>query len=157
VADLEVGQQAPIFSASTQDGSVVTLESLKGKVVVLYFYPKDDTPGCTKEACGFRDMNAEFATLGAVVYGVSRDSIESHKAFASKFQLTFPLLADPDEAICQAYGVIKEKTLYGKKSIGLVRTTFIIDQEGTIRKIFPNVRVDGHVDKVLDAVKQLNG
>lgn len=157
MADLEVGQKAPAFSASTQDGSVVTLESLKGKIVVLYFYPKDDTPGCTKEACGFRDMSADFASLGAVVYGVSRDSIESHKAFASKFQLTFPLLADPDEAICQAYGVIKEKTLYGKKSIGLVRTTFIIDQEGTIRKIFPNVRVDGHVDKVLDAVKQVNG
>lgn len=134
---------------------MVTLESLRGKVVVLYFYPKDDTPGCTKEACAFRDLQAEFAAAGAVIYGVSRDSVASHGKFASKFGLTFPLLADEDESICQAYGVIQEKMSYGKKSIGLVRTTYIINSEGRIGKVFPNVKVDGHVDSVLAAVHEV--
>lgn len=156
MADLEVGQVAPSFSALTQNGDTVTLESMRGKIVVLYFYPKDDTPGCTREACGFRDLRAELEAENAVVFGVSRDSVDSHQQFASKYELTFPLLADSDETICNAYGVIKEKTQYGKTSIGLVRTTFIIDQEGKIAKIYPNVRVDGHVEKVVEAVKQLN-
>lgn len=155
MAELKVGDYAPSFSAQTQDGSMVTLESLRGKVVVLYFYPKDDTPGCTKEACAFRDLQAEFAAAGAVIYGVSRDSVASHGKFASKFGLTFPLLADEDESICQAYGVIQEKMSYGKKSIGLVRTTYIINSEGRIGKVFPNVKVDGHVDSVLAAVHEV--
>ena len=155
VESLEVGQKAPEFEGQTSDGSRVSLASLRGKVVVLYFYPKDDTPGCTKEACAFRDANDELKELGAVVLGVSRDTVASHQKFTTKYDLNFPLIADVDEAICQAYGVIREKNLYGKKSMGVVRTTFVIDSDGNIAHIFNNVKVDGHAEKVLDIVRTL--
>lgn len=152
---LEVGQQAPEFEGLTSDGSSVSLASLRGKVVVLYFYPKDDTPGCTKEACAFRDANHELQELGALVLGVSRDTIATHQKFTTKYDLNFPLVADVDETICQAYGVIREKNLYGKTTLGVVRTTFVIDANGNIAHIFNNVKVDGHAQKVLDVVKSL--
>lgn len=153
---LEVGQLAPDFTLMSQSGESVTLHDLRGQVVVLYFYPKDDTPGCTKEACGFRDLKAAFADVGGRIFGVSRDTVASHQRFATKYGLTFDLLADPDETVCNAYGVLKEKNMYGRVSIGIERTTFIIDSEGRIAHVFPKVKVDGHVDAVLDAVRQIS-
>ncbi|GMA62235.1 thioredoxin-dependent thiol peroxidase [Alicyclobacillus fastidiosus] len=155
MSELHVGDVAPDFSSIDQDGNTVSLEGLKGQVVVLYFYPKDDTPGCTKEACAFRDMSATFAEAGAAIYGVSRDTAKSHQKFREKYSLNFPLLADEDSAICEAYGVLKEKNMYGKTSIGIERTTFIIDADGKIAAIFPKVKVDGHVDEVLAKVRDL--
>ncbi|MBX5436017.1 MAG: thioredoxin-dependent thiol peroxidase [Alicyclobacillaceae bacterium] len=155
MAELAVGQQAPDFTLPTHSGAEVSLSDLRGKVVVLYFYPKDDTPGCTREACSFRDLRAEFAAAGAEIYGVSRDSVESHAKFADKYDLTFPLLADVDGSVCRAYGVLKEKTMFGKTSLGIERTTFVIDREGKIAKIFPKVKVDGHADQVLKVVRAL--
>ncbi len=147
------GQPAPDFRLLDQDAHEVTLSSLRGTPVVLYFYPKDDTPGCTREACAFRDARVEYQAAGAHVIGVSPDSPDSHKKFAEKYELNFPLLADPDKQVCQAYGVWKEKNLYGKKSMGVERTTFVIDAQGTIRKIFPRVKVDGHSEAVLASIK----
>ena len=153
----EVGDTAPAFSAATQDeGVVVSLSDYAGKqAVVLYFYPKDDTPGCTTESCGFRDLTAEFAAAGAAIVGVSRDSSQSHARFVSKYGLGFPLLSDVDGAICEAYGVWVEKSNYGKKYMGIERTTFVIDAAGKVAAVFPKVKVDGHVGKVLEAVKAL--
>lgn len=155
MAQLEVGQAAPPFALPDQSGREVTLESLRGKVVVLYFYPKDDTPGCTKEACSFRDLNSELRDEGAVVYGISRDSVGSHEKFAQKYELNFPLLADENSEVCEAYGVIQDKNMYGKVSRGIVRTTFIIDREGKIAKTYAKVKVDGHADAVLETVRSL--
>jgi thioredoxin-dependent peroxiredoxin len=152
---VEVGQPAPDFRLSDQDGRPVTLEQLRGISVVLYFYPKDDTPGCTKEACAFRDARATYAAAGAKVIGVSPDSPASHKKFAEKYHLPFTLAADPDKTVCQSYGVWKEKNMYGKKSMGVERTTFVIDGAGIVRKVFSRVKVDGHSDQVLDALKGL--
>lgn len=149
------GQPAPDFTLPDQEGKEVSLSSLRGKPVVLYFYPKDDTPGCTKEACAFRDAREEYEEAGALVIGVSPDTPESHQKFIKKYDLTFPLLADMDKEVCQAFGVWKEKNMYGKKSLGVERTTFIIDREGVIRKIFPRVRVDGHSSAVLEVLKGL--
>ncbi|GEO25694.1 putative peroxiredoxin bcp [Alicyclobacillus acidoterrestris] len=157
MTELHVGDAAPNFSTIDQDGNTVTLEGLRGQVVVLYFYPKDDTPGCTKEACAFRDLNAAFAEAGAVIYGVSRDTAKSHTKFREKYGLNFPLLADENSELCEAYGVLKEKNMYGKKSIGIERTTFIIDGAGNIAAVFPKVKVDGHVDEVLAKVRELVG
>jgi peroxiredoxin Q/BCP len=150
---VEIGQPAPDFTLPDQDGHNVTLSALKGKPVVLYFYPKDDTPGCTKEACNFRDARAEYEKAGARVIGVSPDNPASHKKFAAKYELPFTLVADTDRNVCEAYGVWKEKNLYGKKSMGVERTTFLIDREGIVRKVFPRVRVDGHSDAVLEAIR----
>ena len=150
---LTVGRRAPAFTLMTQDGQPVRLRDYRGKQVVLYFYPKDDTPGCTKEACGFRDARAEFTKAHAVVLGVSRDADVSHRRFSDKFHLTFPLLSDPDASVCKAYGVYKQKSLYGRTYWGIERTTFVIDEEGRIAAIFPNVSVEGHVDEVLAAVR----
>lgn len=152
---LEAGQPAPDFTLKDQHGHEVTLSSLKGQAVVLYFYPRDDTPGCTREACAFRDARAEYAKAGARVIGVSPDTPASHKKFAEKHQLPFTLVADPEKSACQSYGVWQEKTLYGKKSMGVVRTTFLIDGDGVVRQVFPRVKVDGHADAVLEAVKNL--
>lgn len=152
---LEVGQVAPDFTGQTHAADTVSLSALRGKVVVLFFYPKDDTPGCTKEACSFRDLSSEFTEAGAVVYGVSRDSVESHEKFARKYDLNIPLIADRDGRICEAYGVLKEKNMYGRVSIGIERTTFVIDREGKIAKIYPKVSVDGHADEVLETVRSL--
>ena len=151
---LKVGQKAPDFTVSSDTGQKVKLSDFKGKKVVLFFYPKDDTPGCTKEACAFRDGIDEIRKRGAVVLGVSADSVDSHKKFKSKFDLNFPLLADTDKKIVESYGVWKEKSNYGKTYMGIERTTFIIDPHGKISDIFPKVKVDQHYDEVLDALEE---
>ncbi|HLQ76000.1 MAG TPA: thioredoxin-dependent thiol peroxidase [Terriglobia bacterium] len=149
---MKVGQKAPDFSVVDDSGRTVKLSDYKGKKVVLYFYPKDDTPGCTKEACNFRNGIDEIRNLGAVVLGVSADSAASHKKFKSKFDLNFPLLADTEKKIIEGYGVWKEKSMYGKKYMGIERTTYIIDKDGKISHIFPKVKVEDHYDEVLAAL-----
>jgi thioredoxin-dependent peroxiredoxin len=149
---IEVGQKAPDFSLVDQAGRTVTLSGFRGSPIVLYFYPKDDTPGCTKEACAFRDAFAEYRKRGAVILGVSPDDPTSHARFAGKFDLPFTLVADPEHTLCETYGVWKEKNMYGRKSMGVERTTFVIDAEGILRKIFPRVKVDGHSDAVIAAL-----
>jgi len=153
VDELEVGTKAPDFSLPDQDGSTVTLKSLKGKQVVLYFYPKDDTSGCTKEACDFRDSIAPIKKAGAVVIGVSKDEKSSHQKFIAKYGLPFALLSDEDAAVCTDYGVYKEKSMYGRKYLGIERSTFVIDATGRIKALFRKVKVPGHVDEVLAALK----
>jgi peroxiredoxin Q/BCP len=148
---LNEGQPAPDFSLRDAAGNTVRLADLRGKKVVLFFYPKDDTPGCTKEACGFRDQYARFQDRGVVVLGVSPDDEASHTSFASKYSLPFRLLADPGGQVASAYGVWKEKSNYGKTYMGVERTTFLIDEDGKLQKIFPKVQVDGHIDEVLNA------
>src|SRR5689334_24663746 len=147
MAELKVGQKAPDFTLPDDSGQKVKLSDLKGKKVVLYFYPKDDTPGCTTEACNFRDGFAAIKKLGAVVLGVSADSVESHQKFKKKFDLNFPLLADTDREIIEAYDVWKEKSMYGRKYMGIERTTFIIGKDGKITHIFPKVKVSEHYDE----------
>jgi len=149
---LKVGDPAPAFTAQTDSGQTVSLADFRGKKVVLYFYPKDDTPGCTREACSFRDHYAALQARGAVVLGVSTDSVASHRRFKEKYGLPFPLLSDPERRIVTAYGVWKEKTLAGRLGFGTERTTFIIDEEGRIAHIFPKVKVDGHTEEVLAAL-----
>ena len=151
---MKVGQKAPDFSAKDDSGKTVKLSDLKGKKVVLYFYPKDDTPGCTTEACNFRDGIAAIKKLGAVVLGVSADSVESHKKFKTKYDLNFPLLADTKKEIIEAYGVWKEKSLYGRKYMGIERTTYVIGADGKITHIFPKVKVAEHAADVLAALKE---
>ena len=155
---LKEGDKAPRFDSTAvgADGArPVTLDDFAGRTLVLYFYPKDDTPGCTKEACSFRDMSAEFAAVNAVILGVSPDSAASHGKFIGKFQLPFPLMADEDKAIATAYGVWKEKSMYGQTYMGVERTTFVIDAKGVIRRIFPKVKVEGHVAEVLKSIAEL--
>lgn len=147
------GDKAPAFKLQDDTGKSVSLADFKGKKVVLYFYPKDMTSGCTVESCDFRDNLNRLAKSGAVVLGVSADSVESHRKFKAKESLNFPLLADPDHQALSAYGVWQEKSLYGRKFMGIVRTTFIIDGEGRIATVFPKVKVAGHVDAVLAALK----
>lgn len=149
------GQQAPDFALPATDGSTIRLSELRGKKVVLYFYPKDDTPGCTKEACSFRDNLSALQSLGVVVLGASPDSIASHQRFAQKYGLTFPLLADEGAQVATLYGVWKEKKQYGRTYMGIERTTFLIDEEGIVRKVFPKVKVDGHVEEVMEAIRSL--
>lgn len=153
---LQIGDQAPEFSAEVvgYDKSPIRLSELKGKKVVLYFYPKDDTPGCTRESCDFRDRLSDLAKAGVLVLGVSRDSADSHRKFREKYGLTFPLLSDPDGSISTSYGVLKEKNMYGRKSIGIERTTFLIDGNGTVRKIYPKVKVEGHVERIIQDLSQ---
>lgn len=150
---LEVGDKAPDFSLPDQDGSTVTLKSFKGKQVVLYFYPKDDTSGCTKEACDFRDSLAPIKKAGAVVLGVSKDGKASHQKFIAKYGLPFALLSDEEVTVSTAYGVYKEKSMYGRKYMGIERSTFVIDATGRIKALFRKVKVPGHVDEVLAALK----
>ena len=149
------GAKAPGFTLESSEGGEVSLKELAGKTVVLYFYPKDDTPGCTREACAFRDSQAPLKKAGAVVLGVSPDSVASHEKFRGKYKLNFPLLADPDKTVAKKYGAFGEKVMYGKKVMGMIRSTFVIDGEGVVRKVFPRVKVDGHAEKVLEAVKAL--
>ncbi len=149
---IEAGQPAPAFSLPDQDGNEVSLESLRGAPVVVYFYPKDDTPGCTKEACGFRDVYSEFEERGAVVLGVSPDDEASHVRFKEKYGLPFTLLADPEKDAAKAYGVWGERTMYGKKSMGIKRSTFVIDPEGTVAKVMRRVKPDTHAGDVLAAL-----
>jgi peroxiredoxin Q/BCP len=155
MAMIEEGKKAPDFELPSSDGGEVKLKDLRGKTVVLYFYPKDDTPGCTREACAFRDNQAALKKKGVVVLGLSGDSIASHDKFKAKYKLNFPLLSDPDKAVAKKYGAWGEKVLYGKKSVGMIRSTFVIDGEGVVRKVFPRVKVDGHAEKVLEVVKEL--
>jgi peroxiredoxin Q/BCP len=148
-----IGRPAPDFSLPATTGENISLRQFKGKkTVVLYFYPKDETPGCTREACGFRDHTAEFERSNVVILGVSTDSLESHQHFREKQKLPFPLLVDEDAAVSKLYGVYKQKNLYGKKSLGIERTTFVIDRTGRIAQIWPKVKVDGHVQDVLEFV-----
>ena len=149
MGQLQIGDKAPDFALLTGDESMLSLKDLKGKKVVLYFYPKDNTSGCTKEACSFRDNNAAIKKKGAVVVGVSTDSPESHKKFATTYDLSFPLVSDQDKKLVKQYGVWKEKSMYGKKYMGIERTTFIIDEKGKITHVFPKVKVDGHIEEVL--------
>ncbi len=148
----EVGEPAPEFTANTDSGTTVSLRDFRGRKVVLYFYPKDDTPGCTREACDFRDNMAAVGGKGAVVLGVSPDSVASHAAFKQKFELPFPLLSDDDKHIVKAYGVWKERVRDGQTIMRTERTTFIIDERGIITHVFPQVKVEGHVTEVLAAL-----
>ncbi len=152
---LTVGDVAPAFSALATDGSTVQLSALKGHHVILYFYPKDDTPGCTKEACAFRDVNADFKKRGAIVLGVSPDDVKSHTKFTDKFKLPFLLLADTDKKIVEAYGVWGEKSFMGRKYFGVYRVTFHIDPDGRIAHIWPEVKPDLHAEEVLAALDQV--
>ena len=153
---LNVGDRAPQFDLADQTGKHISLASLKGKQVVVYFYPKDDTPGCTTEACGFRDDQPKFKKMDAVVLGVSRDSVASHDKFKKKYDLNFQLGADETGKVTDDYGVWVEKSMYGKKYMGIERATYLIDGKGILRGIWRKVKVDGHVDEVLKAVKALD-
>jgi peroxiredoxin Q/BCP len=149
----EKGSRAPDFTLHSDDGGTVTLSALRGKKVVLYFYPKDDTPGCTTQACDLRDAMPTFQGLDAVVLGVSPDSIASHRKFRDKFGLNYPLLADEDHRVAEAYGVWKEKTMYGRKSMGIERSTFLIDEDGTIQEAWRKVSAKGHADLLQEALR----
>lgn len=151
---LEVGKKAPTFSLMDSNGVKVSLNDFKGRKVVLYFYPKDNTSGCTKEACDFRDFFPDFKKLKATVIGVSPDSIDSHKKFIQKYNLPFILLSDDKKEVVTKYDVWKEKSMYGKKYMGVERTTFIIDEEGKILKVFPKVKVDGHINEIIKVLKE---
>lgn len=154
---LKVGDKAPAFTLAAYPEGQIKLSQFKDQQnVVLYFYPRDDTPGCTTEACDFRDNLARIQQADTVVLGISADDVASHEKFAKKFSLPFPLLADPDHSICEKYGVWAEKTNYGKKYMGIVRTTFLIDKKGKIAAVWPNVKVAGHVDVVAEAIVELN-
>jgi peroxiredoxin Q/BCP len=149
------GDKAPNFSLEADDGTTVTRESLAGKSVVLFFYPKDDTSGCTKEACDFRDAFPRFGKVDAVVIGVSPDSLESHRKFKNKYQLPYRLLSDEGHKVADSFGVWKEKSMYGRKYMGIERTTVIIDRKGRVARIFPKVKIPGHIQEVEKAVREL--
>jgi peroxiredoxin Q/BCP len=151
----QVGERAPDFALSADDGRKVKLSALRGRPVVVYFYPKDDTPGCTREACAFRDRKAELARLGATVLGISPDDVESHREFRDKFRLNFPLLADPEHKVADKYGAWRERNMYGKTVMGIQRSTFVIDAEGHVARVWRNVKVDGHDEQVLAALAEL--
>ena len=153
---VEVGKKAPAFTLESSEGGKVKLADFAGKVVVLYFYPRDNTPGCTIEAENFRDAIPALEKLGAVVLGVSKDSIASHCKFRDKLGLGFPLLSDPEGQVIEKYGAWGEKNMYGRTSMGIVRTTVVVDREGRVVKVFPKVRVKGHVEKVVDIVRGLS-
>lgn len=152
---IEPGSKAPAFTLPADDGSKVRLADQLGSPVVLYFYPKDDTPGCTKEACAFRDLAAPLKKLGAKVFGVSPDDVASHVRFRDKYKLNFPLLADADHKLAEKYGAWREKNMYGKKSMGVQRSTYLIDAEGKVAHVWKRVQVDGHDQQVLAALKSL--
>jgi peroxiredoxin Q/BCP len=147
-----VGTKAPSFTLAASDGKKYSLKDFAGKKIVLYFYPKDDTSGCTSEACSFRDHLSEFKKKGAVVLGVSPDSVSSHEKFIKKYDLTFPLLSDESKEMLTSYGVWQEKSMYGRTYLGVSRTTFIIDEKGKISHVFPKVKVKGHTEEILQAL-----
>ncbi len=150
---LEIGTKAPSFTLPDKNGKLVSLSDFAGRPVVLYFYPKDNTPGCTRQACAFAAAYADFKTMDAVVIGVSKDSVASHQRFAEKYALPFILLSDPERAAIESYGVWQEKKNYGKVSMGVVRTTFIIDEAGKIEKIMPKVKPDTNAAEILDYLR----
>lgn len=152
---IEIGDKAPDFTLPTDGEGKITLSKLRGRKVVLYFYPKDDTSGCTAEACGFRDSFPKFSKIDAAVIGISRDSVASHDKFKKKYELPFTLAADEKGEVCERYGVWVEKSMYGRKYMGMDRSTFLIDGKGVIRGLWRKVKVPGHVDEVLKAVKAL--
>ena len=152
---VDVGDKAPNFKMPTDGGGEVSLQSLKGRNVVLYFYPKDDTPGCTKEACGFQEALPDFSKIDAAIVGVSKDSIERHQKFKNKYGLKFTLGSDEDGSVCESYGVWKEKKNYGRTYMGIERSTFLIDAKGVVRNVWRKVSINGHVDEVLEAAKAL--
>jgi len=154
---LAEGAKIPDLTLAADDGGKVSLRALKGKPAVVYFYPRDDTPGCTREACAFRDRKSELTKLGVTVLGVSTDDVKSHVKFRDKFSLNFPLLADVDHKAAEAFGAWQEKDMYGKKSMGVVRSTFVFDADGVLRKSWQKVSVDGHDAEVIEAVKALSG
>lgn len=147
------GQQAPEFEVKTDEDILFKLSDCRGQKVLVYFYPKDDTPGCTTEACDFRENMAEFNTLKCKVIGISKDSIVSHKKFKDKYHLNFPLGSDEEGAVCKKYGVWAEKSMFGKKYFGIVRSTFLIDENGKIEHVWPNVSVRTHIQEILDVLK----
>ncbi len=149
---LKAGDKAPEFTGTDDQGQTVALEDFRGKKVVLYFYPKDNTSGCTREACDFRDSMPDLSQKGAVVLGVSPDSVKSHQKFKAKFSLPFALLSDGDHAIAEAYGVWQEKSMYGRKYMGIVRSTFVIDEEGNLAEVHGKVKVKGHVEGLLKSL-----
>ena len=150
MAELTVGSKAPAFTLPVDGGGKISLAEMMGKKVVIYFYPKDDTPGCTQESCDFRDNFTVFKRSGAVIIGISKDSIARHDKFKKKFKLNFPLASDEDGEICEKYGVWAQKSMYGKKYMGIERSTFLIDENGNIRAIWRKVKVPGHVEQVLN-------
>ncbi len=151
----EIGAPAPDFDSASTSGSQQALGDLKGRKLVLYFYPKDNTSGCTLEGQNFRDLHDEFGAANAVILGVSRESIRSHNNFRGKYDFPFDLLSDPEETLCNTYGVIKEKSMYGRKYMGIERSTFLIDENGVLRREWRKVKVKGHADEVLEAVRSL--
>jgi peroxiredoxin Q/BCP len=153
MSELKEGQPAPDFTLPRDGEGTISLSEFKGRKVILYFYPKDDTPGCTTESCNFRDNITNLNKLGAQVIGVSKDSVASHNKFRDKFQLNFPLASDTEGTVCEAYGVWKEKSMYGKKYMGIERSTFLIDEKGRIERIWRNVKVPGHVDEIAETLK----
>lgn len=154
---LEAGKPVPDFRLPASGGEEVSLKQFRGRKVVLYFYPKDSTPACTQEACDFRDLGALFAEYGTAVLGISGDSVKSHDRFSQKQGITFPLLADEDHEVCRKYGVWQLKKMYGREFEGIVRSTFLIDEEGKLLKAWRGIRVKGHADEVLEAVKEAAG
>ena len=152
---IEPGKRAPDFTLPADDGTKVKLSALKGQPVVVYFYPRDNTPGCTREACAFRDRRNDLKKLGATVLGVSADSLASHQKFRDQHKLNFPLLSDADHKVAEKYGAWREKVLYGKKSIGMQRSTYLIDADGKVAKVWKKVNVDGHDEQVVAALKEL--
>ncbi len=156
MSDLQPGDKAPDFSMPTNDGKTTSLKDYAGRKLVLYFYPKDDTPGCTKEACSFRDNLPHFEKIDAAILGVSKDTIEKHGKFIKKFSLNFPLASDEDGSVCDAYGTWGEKSLYGRKYMGIDRATFLIGPDGKIANIWRKVKVDGHTEEVMAAIKDLD-
>ena len=152
---LQEGMAAPAFTLPADNGKEISLSSCRGKTVILYFYPKDDTPGCTKEACEFRDSLKSLGKLNAIIIGASKDDIKSHEKFRDKYELNFPLVSDIDGKLCEAYGTWTEKSMYGKKYMGIDRATFLIDGQGIIRRIWRNVKVPGHADEVREAIESL--
>jgi peroxiredoxin Q/BCP len=149
MAELKPGDTAPEFSLPDQDGNEVSLSSFRGRKVVVYFYPKDDTPGCTKEACQFNDNLKAFDRSGVTVVGISPDGAESHRAFRAKYGIGFPLLSDPDHSVMERYGAWGAKTMYGKQTTGVIRSTFLVDEQGKVERAWYNVKADGHAEKVL--------
>jgi thioredoxin-dependent peroxiredoxin len=156
MARLETGDKAPAFTLPDAAGATVSLKEFTGKKLVVYFYPADDTPGCTKEACQFNDNLRAFNRADVAVVGISPDGAEKHQRFMEKYKLKFPLLSDPSHAVMERYGAWGEKTLYGKKSVGVIRSTFLIDEKGKVARAWYSVKADGHADKVLEAAKSLD-